>query len=122
MGYRSDVAIVLSKDAITIFNNALDKAEPEKAAMAKDLMNSADDIRTDTATGEQMWLWECIKWSSFYEDCGLVEQILNDLPFEEYLFCRIGEDYDDVERDGGLFENPFEIDIVRYINVTPKNN
>lgn len=123
MGYRSDIALVLTKSGVKQFKNAMEKVDSQVATEAYALLNSADDHRFDEETGAEMWLWTSIKWyTSFYPDCKFIENTVLDLPCEEYLFCRIGEELEDNQEKGEFTDNPFEIDIVRYINVTPQNN
>ena len=48
---------------------------------------------------------------------SFIENLLAELDWKDFLFIRIGEDYDDTEVRGDFWDNPFEIRLERSINI-----
>ena len=46
---------------------------------------------------------------------GFLNRFVTSLDGEEYLFLRIGEDHDDNVSTGWMYDNPFDVRIVREI-------
>lgn len=118
MGYLSDVALCLSGAAATRLNEALLAA---KQAMPASDYESLEDFLahgqqgTDVDTGCVLYFWESTKWYEEFTDVGFLIQFIVSLDGEEYLFLRIGEDFDDSVSSGWLSDNPFDVRIVREI-------
>ena len=97
MGYRSDVGFVVPESA------------PHFEKLDED-SNCFDEIRSQD--GFRLYVVESIKW---YEDDNLVqavEQYIRENE-DECLFVRIGESQEDIQVEGHLWENPFELGFVR---------
>lgn len=118
MGYVSDVALCLSGAAATRLNEAL--------VAARQIMptTSYEDIErflksalqgTDTDSGGVLYFWETIKWYDEFTEVGFLNRFVTSLDGEEYLFLRIGEDHDDNVSTGWMYDNPFDVRIVREI-------
>ena len=46
---------------------------------------------------------------------AFIEQLMAELPDEDFRFIRIGEDYDDTEMRGGFWDDPFGMELTRSI-------
>ena len=119
MGYRSDVALVLTFDGVQFFHSRL--KDDDIYISVQNFLNRADEHYVDTATGAEVWYWEWIKWYAgdicAYTEPTVIEEILGLLDEKDFRFIRLGEEDDDVQNRGMFFDNPFNVDIVRYINV-----
>ncbi|MCK9241258.1 hypothetical protein [Desulfocurvus sp.] len=115
MGYRSDVALALSGAGQRRLMHAASETDNETRQDLKDLLQSGL-VREDEGTQDALYFWDDIKW---YPDCfpgpGFLEAFLESLEPEEYLFLRLGEDWDDSQSRGLWWENPFEACMVRRI-------
>lgn len=85
--------------------------ETERTENIHGLLNSCRDKREEN--GAVAWLWEYLKWLT--QDVGFIENLLNDLDRDDYLFIRVGESDDDTEYRGGFWENPFGMYLARGI-------
>ena len=136
MGYRSDVALVLSKkgrdDFFRYLSEMLKSLEPDKSNLdyesikdsieeCSDLMLNQGKTLVNTNTSAKLWVWESIKWSISNNIAELkkekatvvINSILTDISPDDYLFMRMGEDYEDVEVKGNFWNNPFHLMIER---------
>ena len=115
MGYYSDVGLCLTATGMKVLDAALAALEPhaERTKNIHELLNSPRDKRE--ADGAVAWLWESLKWYDDYPDVAFMENLLQDLNEQDYLFIRIGESDDDTEYRCGFWENPFGMCLVRRI-------
>lgn len=115
MGYYSDVGLCLTATGMKVLDAALAALEPhaERTKNIHELLNSSRDKRE--ADGAVAWLWESLKWYDDYPDVTFMENLLQDLDEQDYLFIRVGESDDDTEYRGGFWENPFGMCLVRRI-------
>ena len=119
MGYRSDVGLALKQPAVHTLHqklNALDK-NSEAFSVVSDFLVYADKLLEDADSGAEVYLWEGIKWYEEFSDVSFIENLLAELDWKDFLFIRIGEDYDDTEVRGDFWDNPFEIRLERSINI-----
>jgi len=49
----------------------------------------------------------------WYPDVYFIEQFMDELDEEDFYFVRVGEDYEDNEIRGELYDNPFGIYLTR---------
>ena len=105
MGYRSDVAIALSKEAAALLKARLETATPDE----RDLIDNPDRYEVDSKTEEALWRWHFVKWYEFTE-VAFINNFLNELSDDDYLFLRLGESYD-VEIRGDFWGNVFELGV-----------
>ena len=123
MGYRSDVAILLTKEAVDVLNSKLDSNDIDENVRqsVQRLLYIADAHHIDARTCAEVWHWEWIKWYSDdiinHADIKFIENFLSRLNADDYLFIRIGENYEDIEIHGSSFDSAFNIELVRYINI-----
>lgn len=115
MGYCSDVGLCLTATGKKVLDAGLAALEPhaERTKNIHELLNSSRDNRE--ADGAVAWLWESLKWYDDYPDVAFMENLLQDLDEEDYLFIRVGESDDDTEYRGGFWENPFNMCLSRSI-------
>ena len=103
MGYRSQVALAVSKKEVGRFMAAL--AGCEEARMM--VFEHYDHLETDYRQGGILVTWDYIKWYDDYKGVNSLDQFMDDMDTEdleeEYRFCRTGEDYDDIV-DRGCME------------------
>ena len=117
MGYYSDVALCLTKNGMDQLKTALAEAErnkPDSFAAIKILIGD-EPSRTDERTGAVVFLWEGERWYDEFDEIAFVEEFMDNLPHEDFLFIRLGEDYDDIETRGSYWCNPQRVRITREI-------
>ena len=117
MGYRSDVGLALSKTgAIRLQEKlkALDK-DSEIFFNVTEFLECACKHQKHEETGSELYLWEYLKWYDNYSDVRFIEDLINELEWEDFLFLRLGEDMNDNEEKGSFWDNPFQLSILRTI-------
>ena len=117
MGYYSNVALCLTKNGMDQLKTVLAEAEknnPDNFAAIKILIGD-EPSRTDERTGAVVFLWEGEKWYEEFAEMAFVAKLMDSLPSEDFLFIRIGEDYDDIETRGSYQCNPQRVRIAREI-------
>ena len=109
MGYRSDVALAISKDLMPRFLTVFAKCPEAQALVFKDHETMDQDY-----DGEKTFFvyWSGIKWYTSYPEIQAIEEFLAECEaddFEElensydhYRFVRLGEENDDIEEMGEL--------------------
>lgn len=115
MGYRSDVGLVMTKTAVDKLKQKLTEWNSPLRQTILTLLGEETSEHHKYSTGEELWLWEGIKWYDTYQEVQALEVFLGGLASEEYLFIRIGEELDDVETDGTFWENTPQMAISRSI-------
>ena len=116
MGYCSHVALCLSSAAEAAlqkkYRAALCDPESDLPPDAENLLDPPD--RHYEQQGASLRIWEAVKWyKEEFPELGFLHNFLNDLSYDDWLFLRYGEELDHIERDGGYFDNPFNIRIAR---------
>ena len=117
MGYYSDVALCLTKNGMDQLKSSLVQAErnnPENFAAIKMLI-AGEASKIDEGTGAVVFLWEGEKWYAEFDEVAFVATLMDSLPDEDFLFIRLGEDYDDIETRGSYRCNPQLVRITREI-------
>ena len=112
MGYRSDVAVALSKKAAARLKAKL------KATKDKDkryLFDHVDAHDTSESTGQELWLRRNVKWYKGYTEVDFVTGFLNSLDEDDYLCIIVGEATCDVEITGNFWQNAFGLDVATSI-------
>ena len=120
MGYRSDVALCLTAKAEQTLRNSLNTAQttlsPDDLNALKDLIASPQTFKEKKGATLRYWRW--CKWYLEYPVFSFIDSVMTDLDSSDYLFLRIGEDLDDIERDGEFYDNPFELNVSVTIEFT----
>ena len=117
MGYRSDVGLALSKTgAIRLEEKlaSLDK-DSETHFNVTEFLEYAQKHLKHEESGAELYLWDYLKWYDSFSDVRFIEELMNELEWDDFLFLRIGEDMNDNEENGGFWDNPFELSILRTI-------
>ena len=122
MGYRSEVCIGLTDDAVRLFRTLLEHL-PEGHA-AHTLIHDAEKLRFQIWTDqhkdpdidcEDKLYWNHIKWYDGSECVDFIESFITEyITEEEYKFVRVGEETDDCEERGEYWDS--EIYISRAIS------
>ena len=111
MGYRSDVAIALSKEAAALLKARLEAATPDE----RYLLDNADLHDTDEESGDELWRWHYVKFYEEFREVAFINNFLQELDPSNYLFIRVGETYDDIEIRGDYWLNAFNLDVATSI-------
>ena len=117
MGYYSDVAVCLTKNGMDQLKIALSEAErnnPDNFAAIKMLIGG-EPSKIDEGSGSAVFLWEGEKWYDEFDEIAFVTKVMDSLSDEDFLFIRLGEDYDDIETRGSYRCNPQLVRITREI-------
>lgn len=116
MGYYSDVAVAFTKEGyekfITYYNqnfllhkNEL-KNELEYYEDERRIMNNPEYVAEN---GEVFFYFPEIKWYKTRLEIQIIMEALNQLDKNEYLYIRLGEDVDDIEKLGRFYKNSFSL-------------
>lgn len=119
MGYYSDVALCLTKNGMEQLKTALSEAERNnhRNFAAIKMLIGGEPSKTDEGSGSAVFLWEGEKWYAEFDEVAFVEAFMDSLPSENFLFIRLGEDYDDIETCGSFRGKPFGMYMERKIVV-----
>ena len=117
MGYYSDVALCLTKNGMNHLKTALSEAERNNSAnfAAIKMFIGGEPSKIDESTGAVVFLWKGEKWYEDLAEMAFVAKLMDSLPDEDFLFIRLGEDYDDIETHGSYRCNPQLVRITREI-------
>ena len=122
MGYRSDVGLAITAEALTkviegnsnplafLFEAAGGSAIKLTESVKKCLSDADEHIKSDK--GNHLFIWNTIKWYGF-PDSDALESRLNKIDCESYRFIRLGEDDSDTECLGDWYDNEFNFGYVR---------
>ena len=115
MGYRSVVALAVSKKMMPHFLGHLSQCED--AAYKFVFMEADKKIEDYDGDGTTMFLWESIKWYDSYPEVRAITDFVsmntdylysaskdfdNHSYAEHFRFVRMGEDNEDIEEEGWL--------------------
>jgi len=123
MGYRSNVALVLSKDGVKFFHARLTAPtmNNDLQVCIRNFLNHANTYYVDDSTGAEVWYWEWVKWyagdTGAYAEINFIEDTLQLLDEKDFRLIRVGEEDNDSENTGTYFDNPFNVDFVRFISI-----
>ena len=107
----------LAKDGMDQLKIALSEAErnnPDNFTAIKMLIGGEPN-KIDEGSGSVVFLWEGEKWYDEFDEIAFVGKLMDNLPHEDFLFIRLGEDYDDIETRGSYWCNPQRVRITREI-------
>ena len=107
MGYRSDVIIVLRNDVVL----------PHEVQHA--ILFSCGFVLEGHCEGHRLYKANLVKWYESYREIAIIDQFLKSLDDGQYRFFRIGEDTGDIDYEGGFYEEPFCVGIVREFSYEP---
>ena len=120
MGYRSDIGLALTKEAVVTLHQKLSKMDKNSVDYQNVIymLSYPEKHLTDTDSGAEVYLWNSLKWYHGYPEIDFFEELMDSLDPEQYLFCRIGENLDDAEERGCFWDNSFNLGILRTITMT----
>lgn len=122
MGYRSEVGLALTRKGVEALENRLASPEigEEVRQRIREFLDHTDKHAKDEESGQEAWYWEYLKWytddPAHFPEVDFIEKLMAELPDGDFRFIRIGEDYDDTEMRGSFWENPFDMELGRYIS------
>lgn len=104
MGYRSYVVFAVNKKAL---GTNLEKTSNSNKELLESLVEMSDEV----SENEDVYYFtiHSVKWYSDYRQVALVEDFVVNNP-EECAFIRIGEEYEDIEYGGDVYEFGLQID------------
>ena len=108
MGYYSQVALLLSRDADGELRVALVKAPEDVRQLFK-----GQPPEVDAGSGIRLRHWEHVKWQD--EVAEFVDSFLAALNGYQYRFVRLGEAFGDLDDCGEIYDSPFCLEIVAKI-------
>lgn len=113
MGYYSEVVLVVTDELNSkIKNNVNDKlTNKEDQKHFNFLFNEVTQELHDN--GFHLYYWSSIKWYTKYPEVQYISDILNPSESDNFNFIRIGEDFNDIEFIGDLYNTPFNV----YLNI-----
>ena len=119
MGYYSDVALCLTRTGAAQLATAIEAhvsntTEDFASSAIKELVGG-EPAHKDVDSGAVAFFWSGMKWYADFEGVAFVESFMADLEYAEYYFIRAGEDYDDIEVNGGFGDNPLGMRFARGI-------
>ena len=117
MGYYSDVALCLTKNGMDQLKTALSEAERNNHGnfAAIKMLIGGESSKIDEGSGFAVFLWEGEKWYAEFDEVPFVATLMDSLPDKNFLFIRLGKDYDDIETRGNYRCNPQLVRITRKI-------
>lgn len=113
MGYRSQVGLCMTAEAVCDLQSAIQGLSQTLQDELAGLFEACEFIREDE--GCRAWYWEGFKWSTQDGDIRFLDEHLSSLDWGEYLFIRVGENLDDTEYHGGFWDNPFAMSLTREV-------
>lgn len=121
MGYCPDVVLVLKAGIVESFDQMIGSYYDEEQELKYFWEKCKQHIIAEN--GDVLYYWRYIKWYRRCQEVDLVERWMNQLDNEnlsdQYLFVRMGEEWEDIEYRGNFEdengENPFYIEVVREI-------
>ena len=115
MGYYSEVGLCLAPESAKALKEAIKSLpDDELRQEISDLIESAT-LHTHP-NGDIAYWWNWLKWYQNFADIKFIMEFIWSLPNESYYFIRIGEETEDVEIQGGYWDNPFPMGLDRSIS------
>ncbi|SHN72708.1 hypothetical protein [Desulfovibrio litoralis] len=119
MGYYSEVVLALNEKAKALLDVQIAEIKIKDEAIwtvVDSLLNNSVDHKIEHPTnGAILYHFGMIKWYESFLDIGFISDFINKLNNSDYLFIRIGESIDDIEKNGEFVDNPFNIEVISTI-------
>lgn len=98
MGYRSDVALELSKEKSDLFQALYAAKFPEDVSWLYNNVENENEYGT-------LYIWTGTKWYDSFPEVSFIQHFIDNIDHGDYAFVRVGEESDDNEHhgDGDLF-------------------
>ena len=116
MGYRSEVCIALTDNATRLLKAIIQHLPEQREALSlleEDVatfidITPADILNSDFDCDSKIY-FESVKWYDNHECVSFIQDFLQQLDEEDYLFTRLGEETDDMEQTGGYWDSDVRI-------------
>jgi len=114
MGYRSDVAIALTKEANSkLYSEMSNIKNKELKEIVENLLKQGYKA-TSKNNGEVLYLFESTKWYyELYDETEYIHNTIRKLPLKQYLYIIMGEDLCDTHIYGDFYDNSFNLELNR---------
>ena len=129
MGYYSEVALVLDKEAKELFDRGVNRLDEIKKKEFIKFLDETCEIHT--LDNCYLYYWNSIKWYASTPEIATIKQIINILEVKgseellEFYYINIGEECNDITIAGDFYTNPFNVKLVQEIQFNTekvKNN
>jgi hypothetical protein len=112
MGYCSYVALCLSPAGEAAFRKeygaALRVSECDLPLDPENLLSHPDGHYEQQ--GASLRIWNAVKWyRDEFPELRFLHTFIDEQPYENWIFLRYGEELADIEREGGYYDNPFNL-------------
>lgn len=114
MGYYSETALVFTAKGAETMRSMIDEQQLGMALRTRNFLEEAM-YAVDSKSRAEFFHWDSIKWYQMFEEIACINSVMEELDDEDFLFIRIGEDFEDLEIQGRYWENPFNLDVVRTV-------
>lgn len=114
MGYYSEVALVFTAKGAETMRSMVNEQQPGMALRTRNFLEEAM-YAVDSESLAEFFHWDSVKWYLMFEEIACINSVMEELDDEDFLFIRIGEDFEDLEIQGRYWENPFNLDVVRTV-------
>lgn len=118
MGYYSEVALVFTAKGAEIMRSIIDNQQFGMALRTRNFLEEANTYSIDGTSRAEFFHWDSVKWYQMFEEIVCINSVMDELDNEDFLFIRIGEDFEDIEILGRYWGNPFNLDVVRTVEFT----
>lgn len=120
MSYRSEVGLILTKDADKKLRKRISNLKnKEEKTLVRDLL--AFLHRDESKESQQVFYHhDSIKWYGNDHAVLYIEDFLDTISEDDYLFCRVGEDLRDIEERGYMTDNHWSLSVVRSVAFIPE--
>lgn len=114
MGYYSEVALVFTAKGAETMRSMIDEQQLGMALRTRNFLEEAM-YAVDSESRAEFFHWNSVKWYQMFEEIACINSVMEELDDEDFLFIRIGEDFEDLEIQGRYWDNPFNLDVVRTV-------
>lgn len=115
MGYYSEAALVFTAKGAETMRSMIDEQQQGMALRTRNFLEEANTHSIDSKSFAEFFHWDSVKWYQMFEEIACINSVMEELDDEDFLFIRIGEDFEDIEILGRYWENPFNLDVVRTV-------
>lgn len=115
MGYYSEAALVFTAKGAETMRSMIDEQQLGMALRTRNFLEEANMHSIDSKSRAEFFHWDSVKWYQMFEEIACINSVMEELDDEDFLFIRIGEDFEDIEILGRYWENPFNLDVVRTV-------
>ena len=115
MGYYSEAVLVFTAKGTETMRSMIDEQQLGMALRTRNFLEEANMHSIDSKSRAEFFHWDSVKWYQMFEEIACINSVMEELDDEDFLFIRIGEDFEDIEIQGRYWDNPFNLDVVRTV-------